>query len=215
MKNTLPYRTIYFFRHGEGMDDVRNEFGGWSDPSLSPKGRDLAKRIANKFQLDNKEFSIILTSPLKRASESAYEISNILDIPVETDVYLKERNTYGILGGLSRKLANERYPELLKAYNAQEFIPGAERYEDFKKRMDTLLSRLLELPYESILCVTHGYVITTIMEEFLGLNREEIKDGSYIGLKVVENKFEFLEASGISFSEGKKTYDSNRYRKFK
>jgi broad specificity phosphatase PhoE len=215
MKNTYHDKTIYLFRHGEGMDDVNNLFGGWSDLSLSKNGSALAKQKAQEFKKKNIDFKIILTSPLKRACESANILSKLLKIPTREYAYLKERNTYGILGGLSKTQAKKEYPELIKKYNAQEFIPGAERYDDFKNRIDTLLTKLRGLKYKSILCVTHGYVITTIMEEFLSLNRKDITDGSYIGLKLIGGKFDVIESSGITYSEGGETYDSKRYRKFK
>ncbi|MDD3647559.1 MAG: phosphoglycerate mutase family protein [Candidatus Dojkabacteria bacterium] len=206
-------KIIYLFRHGQEMNDVTGKFGGWSDPTLSQKGIALAKKSA--VRLRSKRFEIILTSPLKRASQSAVIISRIIKVPTKEFVYLKERNTYGILGGVSKASAKSDYPELLKAYNAQEYIPGAERYDDFKNRVEVLIEKLLEMKYQRILCVTHGYLITTLMEEFLGLNREDIKDGAILGLKSTGKKFEIIEAQNLTYSEGKKTYDSNRYRKFK
>ncbi|MBU0976527.1 MAG: histidine phosphatase family protein [Patescibacteria group bacterium] len=206
-------KIIYFFRHGEEMNDVAGKFGGWSDPALSHKGIKLAKKTA--LYLKPKNFNIILTSPLERASQSADIIGKIIDVDVKELVYLKERNTYGILGGISKKTAKEDYPELLRSYNAQEFIPGAERYDDFKNRVETLIRKLLETEYQRILCVTHGYLITTLIEEFLGLNRESIEDGCLLGLRSVGRKFEILETKNMTYTEGQKTYDSERYRKFK
>jgi broad specificity phosphatase PhoE len=195
------------------MDDVRKEFSGWSDPELSPQGKLIAKNAASDFIKNN--FDIILTSPLERAKQSASIIGKVLDINYEEFVYLKERNTYGLLGGLSKVFARDKYPKLVKAYNAQHFIPGSERYSDFKSRVDLLLSKLTKMKYESILCVTHGYLITTIMEEFLGMNREDIEDGCFLGLKVTNGKLEYFESKGLTFSEGEGSYDSERYRKFK
>lgn len=213
MKKESKVKKIYFFRHGEGMDDVRGEYGGWSDPSLSKEGRKTASNVSKL--LKDKDFDIILTSPLKRAKESAKIISKVLKVPYKEFVYLKERNTYGILGGLSKTKAKNKYPDLVKTYNAQEFIPGAERYDDFKDRIDLLLGKLKDLEYKNILCVTHGYLITTVMEEFLSLHREEIEDGCFLGLKLVNDKFEYLESKGLTFSKVDVTYDSERYVKFK
>lgn len=213
MRTKSKSKTIYLFRHGEDKNDLEGKFGGWSDPSLTQKGRGVAKKRALEFK--KIPFDIILTSPLKRALESAVIISKITKVKLKEYIYLKERNTYGILGGVTKKETRKTYPELYKAYNAQEFIAGGERYDDFKNRVDTLLSNLFKMPYNNILCVTHGYLITTIMEEFLSLNREKIEDGCYITLEVVNNKFEFNKAVGITYSEGTKTFDSKRYRKFK
>jgi len=215
MKKESKVKKIYFFRHGEGMDDVRSEYGGWSNPQLSPNGRKTASNVSKVFRNKKLEFDIILTSPLKRALQSAEIISKRLQVPYEQFVYLKERNTYGILGELSKKQARKKYPDLVKAYNAQEFIPGAERYEDFKNRVDLLLSKLLNLKHKSILCVTHGYLITTVMDEFLGLHRENIEDGCFLGLELINGKFEYLESKGLTFSKGDISYDSERYVKFK
>lgn len=208
-------RHVYFFRHGEEINDVERRFGGWSDPDITKKGRELAKKKALKFKKRKMVFDIILTSPLKRALNTAKIIGKILNLKVEEFIYLKERNTYGILCGLTKDKAKNQYPELTRLYNAQQYIPGSERYDDFKDRVELLLDKLIQSKYQSVLCVTHGYLITTLMEEFLGLNREKIDDGSMLGLKIVNNKFEYFMSEGLTFTEGKPTYDSKRYRKFK
>jgi len=197
------------------MDDLQKEFGGWSDPKLSPRGISLAKKTAQQLKKQKVSFDIILTSPLQRASQSATIIASILHTPIKEYIFLKERNTYGILGGVKKDLARRLYPELIRAYNAQEFIPGAERYEDFKNRVDTLLRELIYLPYKNILCITHGYLITTIIEEFLGLTREDIQDGCILVLRINNEKYEYVSSEGLSFKEGNQTYDSMRYTKFK
>lgn len=209
----MKSRTIYLYRHGEDVGDIENLFGSWSDPDLTKKGKLTAQNSAK--QLKNIGFEIILTSPLKRAKSSAKIIGKNLKIKVKTNVYLKERNTYGLLAGMSKDKARKKYPDLIRAYNAQEFIPGSERYDDFKNRMEILLKKLISNNQKQLLAVTHGFVITTIMEEFLGLNREKIGDGSYLGLEYKSGKFKVIDSYRISFSKGQKNYDSERYRKFK
>jgi len=58
---------IYFVRHGEAMDDIRNEYGGWADAELSKKGRQQISERASDLIAQGITAQIIFTSPLKRA----------------------------------------------------------------------------------------------------------------------------------------------------
>lgn len=122
---------IIFTRHGEAMDDLENKYGGWYDPDLSPKGLEGAKACAEKLKTTGVKAEIILSSPLKRAVQTANEISKVLGIPVETFAYLKERNTYGLLCGENKEEAKKKYPELVAAYDKSEEVLGYEAYDFF------------------------------------------------------------------------------------
>jgi broad specificity phosphatase PhoE len=117
-----------------------------------------------------------------------------LSLPLETNVYLKERNTYGLLNGLKYTTAQEKYPELMKLFDAQQFIPGSERYDDFIDRVTLLLEWIKQTAdIGTTVYVTQGYLMTTIIEEFLGKVRKNITYGSYFVCEIVGNKLVFKE----------------------
>lgn len=209
-------KKIYFIRHGEGFDDIYNEYGAWSDRELSPTGIQTAFSVAKKLQKLEEKYSIIYTSPLKRASKTAEIIGAELGLRVEEDPYLKERNTYGLLAGVNKDLAIEEYPEMNAAFLEGDYIPGAERYEDFVLRMKALKKRLRENKHETIICVSHGHVITVIIEEFLKLVRNSVSDGSIIGFEMdKKGRLKVIHADGITFTKDEKVAKGIAYRKFK
>ena len=207
---------IIFLRHGESEDDIRKEFGGWADPIPTKNGLQLARKIAVKLNKKYPKIDKIYSSPLKRASIFAKVIADKLNLELTELVYLKERNTYGLLNGLNISKAKNKYPKLYKKFEAQEYIPGSERYDDFKERVDYLIKHLgRQKDSKTILCVTQGYLITTIIEEYLGHLRDQIHHGSYITCRLSNKKLVLIEKEDITFLDETKHYDAKKRKKFK
>ena len=92
---------------------------------------------------------------------------------------------------------------MYKRYTAQEFIPGSERYDDFIERVKLLIADLGKVKTKgTLLCVTQGYLITTIIEEFLGQTRDTITHGSYIVCELKNGKLKLKESYKITYLEG-------------
>lgn len=208
MKN----KKVIFLRHGESYDDVHGEFGGWSDREPTVMGYKLADRISVQLRVKYKDIQQIYSSPLKRALLFAKRLGSNLNVKVTESVLLKERNTYGLLNGLTYEYAKEKYPNLVKLFDSQEFIPGSERYDDFVDRVGILIDWIKGLEYEgTVLCVTQGYLMTTILEEFLGKVRDSIGHGSYFVCEIKGNKLILSDSVGITYLEG----GEGGHRKFK
>ena len=207
---------IYFVRHGEGFDDIYNEYGGWSDRELSPNGVQLVFTLAEKLKKIAKGSEIIMTSPLKRSSQTAQIVGNGMKLRVVDEPYLKERNTYGLLSGVNKDIAVDEYPEMVDAFRKDRYIPAAERYKDFVERIGILLDRLENSGHENIIAVTHGHVITVIVEEFLGLIRNNIGNGCILGVEVdkkMNRKVIFTDK--ITFTTDPILIKARQLRKFK
>jgi broad specificity phosphatase PhoE len=188
---------VLFIRHGEAMDDIFDAYGGWADDALSDKGCRQAKQ-AGKV-LAKKGFSdwdMVLYSPLKRAAQTAKILADELGLKTKKFVYLKERNTYGLLCGLNKQSAKIEYPELVEAYKAGKFVLGSERYEDFLKRVKTLLSGLSKLNFDKIICVTHGKLMKAILKDVLDYPLKKIGDLGYFVISLSpQGKLELLETN--------------------
>jgi broad specificity phosphatase PhoE len=207
---------VFFVRHGEGLDDIYNEYGGWSDRELAPKGTKVAFELSKKLKQECIDFKLVLTSPLKRAHQTAQIISENLECRLEDCAYLKERNTYGLLSGVNKEIAQKEYPKLVEAYDNGEFIPGGEKYSDFKLRVKALLNYLRSLNEAQIICVTHGYLMTTIMEEYLGVYRDRIQDGSMLIVDISKEDIVLDRVEGITYvKDAEKLSNRNDLKKFK
>lgn len=206
---------IYFVRHGEGLDDVYNEYGGWSDRKLSPNGIRLAFKSAEQLKEFAGKFDSVLTSPLKRSVQTAHVIGEELNLRVIEEPYLKERNTYGLLSGVNMDIAKEEYLDMVAKFNKGKYIPAAERYEDFVHRVRLLVDYLKTREYENIICVTHGHVITVIIEEFLGLIRDKIENGCILIVEITNGQMKLINQSGLTFCDKADVSLERRLMKFK
>ncbi|MAG39352.1 hypothetical protein CMI41_00070 [Candidatus Pacearchaeota archaeon] len=81
---------IYLVRHGESKANAKGIHQGQKiDTSLSKKGLEQAKKIAER--LKDKTFEIIYSSDLKRAYETAKEISKFHNLKIVKDKRLREK----------------------------------------------------------------------------------------------------------------------------
>lgn len=193
------YTTITFIRHGEAMDDIYNQYGGWADPELSAKGLSKAYESAEKIKSENIETDIIFTSPLKRAKQKAEILSKELKTPLKVSQYLKERNTYGLLCGINKDLAQKNFPRLVKAYENKKYVLGSERYEDFINRVKLCIDFLQNQNYQNIFCVTHGKFIRALIKEFLNMNYNKLRDDCILKVGLDKKGMFYIESEGITF----------------
>jgi len=156
---------ILFVRHGESVDDIEDRYGGSADFDLTEKGKNQVTGSAEKIASLGERFEVILSSPLKRALQSAEIISHELDIEVEVFENLKERNLNGVLTGLTRGEAKKKYPDQVEAHSRWEYVDGSERTEDFNARVRNAIKYLLRMRHNSLVAVTHGLFMKTFFKE--------------------------------------------------
>lgn len=173
---------IYLIRHGESTGDVEGRYGGAYDDDLSEKGITQAQALADK--LSDSGIQIIFSSPLKRAQQTAKILASKLNCKVKTIKDLRERNKNGILTGMTKKEALQKYPELvekLKDYRNQ--IERAESQEDFSERIKkTFMEIVSNENYPTIGIVTHGMPFWVIFADILKSNISSIGDCAYATL---------------------------------
>lgn len=197
---TRKSKVIYFMRHGEAMDDLYDQYGGWADPELSSRGVNRAYSIAQTLKDEGVSVDMIYSSPLKRATHTAEILSRELVVKYETLQYLKERNTYGLLCGMNKELAKRNYPELVNEYENGKYVLGSERYADFVDRLSYLFEFLTDSPYNNIICVTHGKLIQAIINEFLKMNYSEVGDAAVLVIGMDKKGLYYIESDRIQFS---------------
>ncbi len=169
---------IYLIRHGQTTGDLENRYGGDYDDQLTDEGNTQAAHLANK--LKDTEFNIIFSSPKIRAQQVAKVLSSELGYEQKTLDNLKERNQYGVLTGLTKDEAKEKYPELVEEVkNYRNQIEKAESYEEFKERVNQVWEEITNSSHSTIAVVTHGGVIRTIFREILKSGEIDVADCGY------------------------------------
>jgi len=190
---------IIFLRHGEAMDDIYNQYGGWANPDLSAKGINKAFGVAQKLKRDRIRTEIIYTSPLKRARTKAEILAREMEAEVKTLLFLKERNTYGLLCGISKEIAKRKYPDLVNSYEQGKYVLGSESYEDFVDRLKYLFDFLKKCKKNEVICVSHGKLISAIIKEFLKMEIDRLGEGCMLTVGIDDKGLFYIESEGIIF----------------
>ena len=175
---------IILVRHGEATHHTQHLTGGWTDSTLTDKGRAQLRAAAVKLALDfdgRKEKLRILASDLKRAAESAEIIATALDFrgDIEYCPFLREKNN-GVAAGMTEEAAKEFF---CKPATAQELdhrnYPGGETRREFYERNAGGLWAAADVEKENLLVVAHKGTIQNIIFKWLGMDMEQVVKFNY------------------------------------
>lgn len=173
---------ILLIRHGETTGDIEDRWGGSYDDHLTDRGRDQLKETAEKIAGEGIE--IIFHSTLIRARESAEIIRDVIGCPILPFKGLEERH-YGVLTGLTKKEALEKYPEVVELQkNPLNTNPDGESFEDFNNRVVTAFTEIIKQPYDTIAILGHGGSLKRILSHLNLPPPDSIADGGVIEVGV-------------------------------
>ena len=167
MQSNNTYQ-ITFLRHGESIANANSLLQGQSDWNLSPKGIDQANELATNWLVNNKSFDLIISSPLKRASETARIISQQLQLPLIFDPVWSER-AFGVYEGKSYEEIIDMNPEFDFSQPIEQ-TGGSESLFDVYLRAGIGLLSLLRYPPGAYLVVSHGATLNMLMFNILGIS---------------------------------------------
>lgn len=171
---------IYVARHGKTSWNDKFIVCGRTDVELNQEGIKQAEILALEAKTCN--IDIIISSPLKRAYDTAMIVAKECSLDVLIDDRLIEQN-YGKFEGVSGHdeafLANKR----CFAYK----YPGGESMMQMAYRVYGLLEELKEKYYEkNVLLVCHGGVCRVIRTYFEDMTNEEYFSYNEDNAKLVE-----------------------------
>lgn len=118
---------LYILRHAQTKENEQGILQGQIDTELSEEGIKQAQQIAINFM--NEKFDFIITSDLKRARETAYEISKYQPFAkFIVDPLIRERN-FGEYNGLKMtEYAQMGYPEPKEGETVNQIITRAKKF---------------------------------------------------------------------------------------
>ncbi|KAF7185445.1 Broad-specificity phosphatase [Pseudocercospora fuligena] len=165
---------LLFIRHGETQDNIDRILQGHRDTSLTPKGIEEAKVLAQNLKSD--KIHIIYHSPLTRMLQTIEPIlSSRPDLEHISDPDLRgqslgtlEGESYDKLNMSSPRSAEEQFPDV-----------GVELFDDFVKRLKKSLGNIIGIEAlklssdqkeRTVVIATHGVCITSLFRVLL--NRE-------------------------------------------
>ena len=159
---------LLLIRHGESEADLLDVHEGRADFSLTARGRRQAQAMAAAVTKREK-ITKIYASPLTRAKETATFLSSATGVSVVFDEDLMEFNN-GLLAGLSRKEADEKYP-MIPDLPVDQAVYGMESMLAFRQRAERALNRIVteNSGDDTVAVVSHGGMINQLYHALLGL----------------------------------------------
>lgn len=150
---------LYVLRHGETDYNQKGLLQGRTNVPLNDNGRKQAQNTC--WMLSNVHFDLVISSPLKRALETASIV--VPNHAIWIDPRLEER----FLGEYEGKPASEYNQALYHNYliNSKEY--GVEGIKELIERVRDLIEELKKnYSKETILLVTHGGWINALLYYF-------------------------------------------------
>jgi uncharacterized phosphatase len=153
--------TIALVRHGETDWNLRRRLQGRADIPLNDTGVEQARLLAGSFS--PMDWSLVLSSPLARASATALEISQGAGIPFGGTVDALIERSFGQADGATA--------EDIAAKWADRIFPDAEPVEDVQRRGAAVVDELTLQHPGNLILVSHGAFIRATV---LALTGEDI-----------------------------------------
>jgi broad specificity phosphatase PhoE len=156
----VPLQRAILIRHGETAWTLTGQHTGVTDIPLTENGRSHARRLAPL--LSNAAFSLVLTSPLKRALETC-ELVGLGD-RATIDVDLMEWR-YGEYEGLTTKEIQAKRPGWSIFTDG---CPGGESPDQVAARVDRVAARIRAMQGDVAL-IAHGHLFRVFAARWLRL----------------------------------------------
>ena len=171
---------LVLIRHGESQWNLENRFTGWTDVPLTEKGREEARRAAQKIR--HIRFDTAYTSVLRRAEETLDIVLRGIGqttLPIVRDQALNERH-YGDLQGLNKAETAEKYgAEQVHIWRRSYDVapPGGESLQDTAARTLPYFKRHIEPDLgagKNVLVSAHGNSLRSIVMHLDQLSKEQV-----------------------------------------
>lgn len=163
--------TVHLVRHGETEWNRDGRCQGVTDIPLTTKGMQQAEALGRVFT--KKSPSLILSSPLQRAQETARQIAQPHGLTCETVTELQEWDQ-GELEGLTGAQLLGDHTEFFHRWQqdpAQTPPPGGETLQTLQQRAWPIIDQLRECTFDGpVVVVSHTMTIATILCAALGLD---------------------------------------------
>ncbi|MFC1722396.1 histidine phosphatase family protein, partial [Patescibacteria group bacterium] len=111
-----------------------------------------------------------------------------------------ERNSYGILSGMKKDDAKNKYPWLVETLNKGDYVYGSERIEDTNERAEKAFEILITSGLNNLAILTHGKFLKAILPIITGKKLTKKEDGGFILLNIEGNSNEVIAENGIEIS---------------
>jgi 2,3-bisphosphoglycerate-dependent phosphoglycerate mutase len=165
---------LLIIRHGQSEADLLEVHEGRADFPLTELGIQQAKLMADYVEKSYPP-SVIISSPLKRASGTAQILQQKIGCDLKYEEDLMEFNN-GVLAGLPRKEAAIKYPLPKGGRPIHIPIQGGESDLEFRYRAERIAQKILYdyQGYERVAIVSHGGLISNFIKALLNQSNSNV-----------------------------------------
>lgn len=173
-------KRLILWRHGVTTWNAAGRFQGHEDVDLTDAGREQAAMAA--VRLADLGPTAIVSSDLRRATQTAQALSSLTGLSIRLDQRLRERY-FGPWQGLVRSEIIERWPDQFQGWLRGETLTGVdvESIDEVCKRAAEVTAEVAA-EGETVVLATHGGTAKCLCQAVLGWPAEVTKT-----LKVLEN----------------------------
>jgi broad specificity phosphatase PhoE/ribonuclease HI len=157
-----PTRLV-IVRHGSTAHSAAKRFSGRNDLGLDDQGRHQAAAAARRVQLDRPV--AVVSSPLRRARETAQIIADLIGCVVSVEEGLTETD-FGAWEGLTSAEVKQDWPQEYAAWMGSMEIapPGGESFAQVTRRVRLARGRVIAAnPDRTAVVVSHVTPIKTLL----------------------------------------------------
>lgn len=159
---------LWFLRHGESTGNQEGLRQGQQDFPLSENGRRQVEALREHWRSDNPQFDAMITSPLKRATETAAILAEVVGCQPEENPRWVERDA-GQAAGTPLPADPESRASPHRAAAHISPFPGAESRLALHLRASQAIASLLARPPGRYLIVAHGGIMAAAIRTLLGI----------------------------------------------
>jgi len=160
---------LILVRHGQTVWNREKRAQGVSNIELNEYGRAQAECLA--LSLLDEGIDSIVSSPLKRAIQTAEAINRFHHLPIDTQDGLMELNMGDFEGIALGRMLND-HEDFLKQWAddpASIVMPGGESLAELQRRAWGAVERIIAKPGTTLL-VSHNFTIMTILSMIKGVD---------------------------------------------
>lgn len=169
---------IILTRHCETDWNVEHRLQGHSETPLNNHGREQARELAEKLKKEG--ITLIYSSNLKRATETADILNKVLRVPIKFDERLREFCFGRLEGKLYPAAERELGSSFEEAFQNKNGFRnfGGENVADVLERESRLIRDIERLqPRETVLLIGHGSSLHTLQNQWA--TPGDLKRGQY------------------------------------
>lgn len=167
-----PVRLV-LLRHGQTALSVERRYSGHGDPELTGLGQEqaaaAARAIAGRLARHDVTPAVILSSPLRRARQTAAAVAETTGADIEVREAFVETD-FGGWEGLTFAEARERDPDLHARWLGDSTVapPGGESFAAVGERVGAELRRIVEtFAGDTVVVVSHVTPIKMVLRDAL------------------------------------------------